>query len=141
MSIFPKFQNTTSQYPGSCNFKILNARAHAHYPHEFWYSESRNAEMIFFSPGFREPGVQNSRFQIIISSRYWIPKHSSKGISHFMISELLMWRTLLLVNRNTEMTFPKILKFILDYSFRDSRVRVTKGFGLHSGLTNPKFPK
>jgi hypothetical protein len=52
-----------------------------------------------------------------------------------------MWSTLLLVNRNAEMLIPEIPKFILDYYFRDSEVRVTKGFGLHSELTNPEFPK
>jgi hypothetical protein len=73
-SRFPKCQNTTSQYPRSHNFKILNARAQAPCPQEFWYSESQNDEMFFFSLGFRELGVQKSQFQITVSSRSRILK-------------------------------------------------------------------
>jgi hypothetical protein len=46
--------------------------------------------------------------------------------------------------RSTEIQtseLPKIplLAFTRDNPFRDSGVRVTKGFGLHSRLTNPDF--
>jgi hypothetical protein len=52
-----------------------------------------------------------------------------------------MWSTLLLVNRNVEMTIPEISKFVLGCSFHNLGVRVTKGFGIPSGLTNPEFLK
>jgi hypothetical protein len=84
----------------------------------FWTPNYQNTKMVSF------PGIfVNWEFKTLDSKslsprdpesrNVEMPKCSSKGISFFMISELLMWITLLLVNRNAEMLIPKILTNIL----------------------------
>jgi hypothetical protein len=102
--------------------------------------------------GFWVPGVRNSRPQNTCHHNPRIPEPrntemSKRHFTIFRVSQLRgfsMQRPLAPCHQDfwySNPELPKSQNSSLNNSFRDSGVRVTKDFGLHSGLTNSESPK